>query len=66
MVQHPYVLIYTVLFKGAFTPLLKCRVGLMLSCCFSQDVFLVGRLEMPLRAIMNVESLLPISEQYKQ
>lgn len=66
MVQHPYVLIHAVLFKGAFLPLLKCRVGLMLSCCFSQDVLLLGRLEMHLRAILNVESLLPISEQCKQ
>lgn len=38
MVEHPYVLVHIVFFKGAFTPLLKCRVALMLSC-FSQDVF---------------------------
>lgn len=43
MVKHPYVLIRVVLFKGAFIPLVKCRVGLVLCCCFSQDGFLVGR-----------------------
>lgn len=66
MVQHPYGLIRVILFKGTFIPLLKCRVDLMLACCFSQDFCLVGRLEMPLRAIWDVESLLPISEQCKQ
>lgn len=44
--------------KGALVALLKYRVGVVLSIAFSQDLYLVGRLEMPLRATSTVQLLL--------
>lgn len=49
-----------ILFKGALIALLKYRVGLMFPVAFSQDLYLVGRLKMPLRATLIAQSLLAI------
>lgn len=66
MVQHPYVLIRVVLFKRAFIPLLKWRVGLVLCCCFSQDVFFVWKTRNAFESDLECGIIATISEQCKQ